>query len=335
MTESSSSIGTSNMSSPGNTSTIITKLQALRLLPPPANDLVPLLVAIAAFSCATLVVGHDHLQLWWTHLIQSCDYPPETMFILGTFSVYMTMYWGYSLMVHTAEHVIPATLHHFKIQPNINVTPWSEIRKMVPLVLFNQIMLAVPLLKVAYLIIKWRGTRHGSPADDAMAEFATHVPTIGHFVLTVVIHVGCNEIWFYTMHRALHSPTMYGAVHKLHHTYKAPCCLESAYVHPIEFLMIAFTVFLIGPLVAGAPLITWLIWMGTVTFLQVHDHSGYWFPFFPKALMHDYHHQRTDCCFGLLGLLDGIFGTVGGFSEFVKAQEKKCKNGDLSSKKKT
>ena len=74
--------------------------------------------------------------------------------------------------------------------------------------------------------------------------------------------------------------------------------------------------------------------MWTVTFLQVHDHSGYWFPFLPRVLMHDYHHQSMDCCYGVLGLLDGIFHTDGAFPEFVKAHEEQSNNGDSSSNKK-
>jgi hypothetical protein len=165
-------------------SSIITKLRALRLLPPPANELVPLLFAIATFSCATLIFGHDHLQELWTTMIMIQSYPPENIFVFGTFAVYMTMYWGYSFIIHMAEHVIPA-LHHFKIQPEIKVTPWSEVLRMVPLVLFNQVGLGLPLLKVMFLILTWR--RHGYGSPEAMAEFATQVPTIGRFVLTIAL----------------------------------------------------------------------------------------------------------------------------------------------------
>jgi sterol desaturase/sphingolipid hydroxylase (fatty acid hydroxylase superfamily) len=317
--------------STGMCSSIITKLRALRLLPPPANELVPLLFAIATFSCATLIFGHDHLQELWTTMIMIQSYPPENIFVFGTFAVYMTMYWGYSFIIHMAEHVIPA-LHHFKIQPEIKVTPWSEVLRMVPLVLFNQVGLGLPLLKVMFLILTWR--RHGYGSPEAMAEFATQVPTIGRFVLTMVANVLCTEIWFYAIHRQLHSnKLLYRWIHKLHHSYKAPSCLESAYVHPIEFMLNSFTVLLIGPLVTGAPLMTWWMWMWTATFLQVHDHSGYWFPFLPRVLMHDYHHQRIDCCYGILGLLDGMFHTDGGFLEFVNAHEEESNfNGDSSKK---
>ena len=241
---------TSNMSAD---SSIITKLRALRLLPPPANELVPLLFAIATFSCATLIFGHDHLQEVWVSMLQL--YPPENLFVFGTFAVYMTMYWGYSCIIHTADHTIPA-LHHFKIQPKIKVAPWSDVLRMVPLVLFNQVGLGLPLLKVVFLILTWRG--RGSP--EAMTEFATQVPSIGRFLLTMVANVLCTEIWFYSMHRTLHSNTLlYRWIHKLHHSYKTPSCLESAYVHPIEFMLNSFTVLLIGPLVTGAPLILYIV----------------------------------------------------------------------------
>ena len=47
--------------------------------------------------------------------------------------------------------------------------------------------------------------------------------------------------------------------------------------------------------------------------------------------MHDYHHQKIDCCYGVLGLLDGMFRTDGGFPEFVNEHEKESR-GDSSKK---
>jgi len=150
-------------------------------------------------------------------------------------------------------------------------------------------------------------------------------PSIGGFVLRMMGTVLCTEVWFYTMHRLLHSKLLYKQIHSVHHQYTGPSCLESAYVHPAEFLLNSFTVFFIGPLVTGMGLVQTFQWLWMVTFLQVHDHSGYFFPFLPPVLMHDYHHQRFRCCFGVLGLVDGICKTDGNFGDFVE-QHKYGKN---------
>jgi sterol desaturase/sphingolipid hydroxylase (fatty acid hydroxylase superfamily) len=289
-------------------------LQKLRLLPPPANELVPLLSTNGVFILLTLTV--DDFQGRWKSLLE--PYETSNIFVYGCFGVYMTMYWGYSLLVHVAEHSIPR-LVHFKIQPT-TTTPWSEVLRMVPLVLFNQVCVGIPLLKFFFLIYVWRVG--GGGEDQVVTAAALQVPSMGRFAVTLLVHVLCTEVWFYGMHRLLHSNRfLYSNVHALHHSYKAPSCLESAYVHPVEFSLNSFTVFFIGILVTGAPLILCGMWLWTVTFLQVHDHSGYWLPFLPSALMHDYHHQAGTCCYGVLGMIDGILKTEGNFQAFV--QEKR------------
>ena len=66
-------------------------LQSLRLLPPPANELVSLLSTIAVFSAATLLLGLPDLQSRWSILVE--PYSSEDLFIFGYFAIYMTMYW--------------------------------------------------------------------------------------------------------------------------------------------------------------------------------------------------------------------------------------------------
>ena len=173
------------------------------------------------------------------------------------------------------------------------------------------------MLMAFFRVLRWQV---GGP--KAADELVYDIPSIGQFALTIVGHVLCTEIWFYWIHRSLHfNKWLHRKVHSIHHKYKAPSCLESVYVHPVEFLLNSFPVLLVGALVTGAHLVTLWMWLWMATFLQVHDHSGYWLPFLPRVLMHDYHHQNVDFCFGILGLMDAIFGTEGGFQEFVRKHE--------------
>ena len=307
----------------------IQRLQNLRLLPPPCNELVPLLSTIAAFAVA--LYGFD-LRSWWpSRLTQfsqewsSLSLDPATLlFVWGTFAINMTVYWSYSTLIHVAEHIWPQTLVHFKIQPTEPIASWKDVMRMAPLVLFNQCVLGICMLQLFHQLLRirhsWVATNsmdNNHDNDDIMS-----VPSLATFVVSMLVHIVCVEVWFYASHRFLHgTPWIYKHVHSLHHSYKAPSCLESVYVHPVEFVVQSFAVFLVGPLVTGAPLIVLWVWMGLVTFLQVHDHTGYWFPFLPRVLMHDYHHQAFNCCYGVLGSKDAIFQTDKGFATFVEKHE--------------
>ena len=49
------------------------------------------------------------------------------------------------------------------------------------------------------------------------------------------MHLLTIEVWFYTTHRALHFPSVYKYVHKLHHKWKAPTAVACMFAHPFEF----------------------------------------------------------------------------------------------------
>lgn len=46
-----------------------------------------------------------------------------------------------------------------------------------------------------------------------------------------------QEITFYYSHRWLHTPSMYGRVHKLHHQFTAPIGAAAEYAEPLEFIV--------------------------------------------------------------------------------------------------
>ncbi|KAL7563111.1 hypothetical protein ACA910_012295 [Epithemia clementina (nom. ined.)] len=312
----------------------IETLQNLRLLPPPCNDLVPLLTTIVAFSVALLcnlppvswmTAFQQHFDddgdkgdkgvAWWSSCI--------------LFGVYMAVYWGYSLVMHVAEqhNGCVSTLVHFKIQPKAPLTTWQDLQTMIPVVLFNQLVLGFPLIRYAFVPIilfhhRWKHSADPQNDNDNNNDFLGSVPNIPTFVATLLIHVLCSEVWFYLAHRLLHTvPFLYQHVHYLHHAYKAPSCIESVYVHPLEYVANSFAVLWIGPMVTAPSLLVVAWWIALCTFLQVHDHCGYWLPFLPKVLMHEYHHMHISCCYGILGLLDHLCQTEFNFQTFVQEKE--------------
>jgi methylsterol monooxygenase len=88
------------------------------------------------------------------------------------------------------------------------------------------------------------------------------------------------KIYFYCIHCALHTRLLYKRFHSIHHEYKAPCALESVYVHPVEYVLNSFTA-LVGPtfLATSPHLFTAMVTTCLFTFLQVHNHTGLWLPF--------------------------------------------------------
>lgn len=158
---------------------MIETLQDLRLLPPPFNELVPLLTTIAVFSAASL--GFDLEEVWpkvTNEIMSSFLWTEQNLAVYGTFALHMATYWGYSLFIHIAEQSFPKTLSNFKIQKECPVASWMEVSKIVPLVLFNQCIFCLPVLTALFSL---------RPIDMT-------VPSIPKFVGFCLVQILCTEV---------------------------------------------------------------------------------------------------------------------------------------------
>ena len=113
-----------------------------------------------------------------------------------------------------------------------------------------------------------------------------------------------EDTWHYWFHRALHTPTLYKKIHKLHHQYSAPFGLAAEYASPIETMILAFGAVGI-PIVYTAitsdlHILTMYLWIICRLFQAIDAHSGYEFPwslhhflpFWAGADHHDVHHEK-------------------------------------------
>ena len=129
--------------------------------------------------------------------------------------------------------------------------------------------------------------------------------TAAYFVL--------SDLGLYWMHRLMHRPVLFRAVHRWHHRTLSPTAFTASAMHPLEFA--AYQA------VAAAPLFLFPIpaW-GVVFTLLYHnvvalfDHSGIdfgaWFPWQPPPRFHDDHHAHFHVNYGqTLGLWDFAFDT--------------------------
>lgn len=184
----------------------------------------------------------------------------------------------------------------WKIQPNKSLD-WKMLRKSMPLIIFN-FFLGQILGPVAFLALL------------PESAFDLHqFPTTSTLLRDIVIWMAVEELLFYHLHRWMHeNKAMYAAVHKLHHTWTAPVSYVAIYCHPFEHVLCNVFPFLAGPLLCGSHVLagSTYIFAGTVHTLAVH--SGYWVC--DDNGMHDMHHAKFNVNYGVLGVMDTLYGTL-------------------------
>ena len=118
-----------------------------------------------------------------------------------------------------------------------------------------------------------------------------------------------DDFGFYFLHRMLHTRWLYKHVHTVHHRIFAPWAIAGGYFHPVEYTLITF-VALIGPLLAGAHVVTIWMWAVFRQWEAAEGHSGYelpwnptrWLPGYEGPAFHDFHHA------GFVGNYANYFG---------------------------
>ncbi|KAJ9051776.1 hypothetical protein DSO57_1001534 [Entomophthora muscae] len=118
-----------------------------------------------------------------------------------------------------------------------------------------------------------------------------------------------RDMVFYYLHRLFHHPFLYATFHKKHHEFTAPIAVSALYANPIDFALTNVGPLLIGPLILNCHPVTVWLYFAEAIIETTSVHSGFNFPGFPNADMHDYHHETFNNMFSLLGLGDYIHGT--------------------------
>lgn len=80
---------------------------------------------------------------------------------------------------------------------------------MIPVVLLNQFIIGIPLLKLYFWIwtirIQLFDNYNYNKNKEIMMSSIYSIPSITRFIINMFINVLCTEIWFYTIHRILHN----------------------------------------------------------------------------------------------------------------------------------
>ena len=215
----------------------------------------------------------------------------------------------FTYLVHGALWVLLDLLpiaQVYKLQPDAKI-PWPTTLRIIRDALAN--LLIVGTLYVLVLA-------HWSIANNNTAGVRLHepLPTHEQRLLWFLAHVTVNEILFYYSHRALHHPRLYLAIHKWHHKFPAPNALAALYAHPVEFLLSNLVPFTAGFMLFRPHVFFALQWIvGACLGTQTH-HSGYRMPWIAahdkQPDFHDLHHKEFTSCYGVLGVLDFVHGTL-------------------------
>lgn len=145
-------------------------------------------------------------------------------------------------------------------------------------------------------------------------------PPAGRLLVEVAAFVLLFDLYFYALHRLLHTDWLYRRVHAVHHRSTSPTALTALCFHPAEA----------AALVLFFPTATWLLSLHlpsvavATVFLSgsiALAHCGYelfpgWWHRVPvldwyvTPLVHDTHHTDERCNYGAtLSLFDRVFGT--------------------------
>lgn len=131
----------------------------------------------------------------------------------------------------------------------------------------------------------------------------TDLPNIWVLIGQVVFVALIDDVWFYFMHRYLHTNKfLLRKIHSIHHRAHTPFPLEYLYVHPFEWMLGTFGLFIAYIIIiAVMPLNIYAFW-GFVLFRNLHEihiHSDLNLPFLKLPFIspvedHDVHHAKLN-----------------------------------------
>lgn len=259
------------------------------LMPEPSPGVV-LLSALAVFA--------PPRRFWsWLRVFPIDDRVKAALAISGVFAV---VYWANGLLLWLMEHICPTWLNRYRIQKDLKPHSRPGMAKLMRNLLINTAI--VPVIAVGMTM-----NLDVKPRDlDIPGPLELFCSTLSAVVV--------NEILFFYGHWLFHSSKfLYGHIHKVHHEFKSPTALAAIYCHPVELIVSDFL-----PLGTGILLFNPNLYVGTVYTMfavlgtQTH-HCGFRWPWIAshgnQPDFHDFHHERFNCNYGNVGLLDMLHGT--------------------------
>jgi sterol desaturase/sphingolipid hydroxylase (fatty acid hydroxylase superfamily) len=189
--------------------------------------------------------------------------------VLSCWSVLFIMYWGIGLItsvyLFSSEMVIPV-----------------DFKDLSSRILFNQIFIELPVL--------WW-----------ILDFS--IPFSLSRLVPIILYSTCiAELFFYIIHRLLHTRFLYRHIHSVHHRWIHPIPLAASYCHPIEHLFLNLFPIALGPVFFQMDPLTLMVWLTICVVNTLIAHL-------PINLSHHKHHTQRNIRYGIVGILDSFFKT--------------------------
>jgi sterol desaturase/sphingolipid hydroxylase (fatty acid hydroxylase superfamily) len=126
----------------------------------------------------------------------------------------------------------------------------------------------------------------------------------------ILITVAFFEFFFYFIHRLMHQPPLYRAIHVVHHQfeekYKEKLPFANFVTQPLEFIFVYSLVPIAAALQQSHVTVVWCAGIAASSF-TMYLHSG---KSIPGLMSHETHHEKPKFNFGATGFLDYRFGTL-------------------------
>jgi plant 4alpha-monomethylsterol monooxygenase len=263
------------------------------------------------------MAGIPIVERSWAWLLETL--PPFHLKTTLTFVIHELSYWLAYLPFLLCD-AVPA-LRRYKLQPDKPAAPAALARCLLR-VLVTHTCLVLPMIFVTHPVLDLMKAPHSVET----------LPRLEIVLLQVVLFFLLEDLCFYFGHRALHTPTLYRAVHAIHHEHAAPFGMAAEYAHPLEVIFLG-TCTILPPLLVGPHLFTLLVYLCLRCLQTVECHSGYdlpcspnkWLPMYGGARFHDHHHRiHSGNYSSTFTWVDALFGTDTAYQAWERAQTKRA-----------
>mmetsp|Transcript_18838 Transcript_18838/g.18815 ORF Transcript_18838/g.18815 Transcript_18838/m.18815 type:complete len:318 (+) Transcript_18838:31-984(+) len=225
--------------------------------------------------------------------------PYENKFLMygvGCVIIHELTYILANLVMYLIYHAELPFFERYKISND--PWPWKknpelwkvQLKKTIKNLLFNNLIVVPLVASPSYFI------------EPSIVTSIEAFPTWKQLIPQTIFFMLVEDTTFYWLHRLLHTPRFYGAIHKKHHEYINTIGIASEYAHPLEFAFGNLLPAAIGPLLLGNCHIYTIYMWNVIRLLETTDgHSGYDFswsafrllPLSGSANYHNFHHSHN------------------------------------------